>query len=321
MGTVAKDFVTAFILGLLLPFSLLGAAVSTGSNSAQESAPLPAETEESAQIRYEMVLMRDGQISSQDLDGYLVGVVLAEMPAAFSSEALKAQAVAARTYVRRAWETGGKHGNQSVCTESTCCQAYLSEEEYLAMGGSPEAVQKVRRAVEATSGLVLEYDGELIEATYFSCSGGNTEAAVAVWGTDYPYLRSVSSPGEEDSAYYRDTVTMTPEDFADKLGITAEGRPESWFGLSSYTAGGSVQSMEIGDKTFTGTQMRSIFGLRSAAFTVDVVKGEIQITTKGYGHRVGMSQYGAEAMARKGHSFSEILSHYYPGTNLRKLQP
>ena len=250
-----------------------------------------------------------------DLREYLVGVVLAEMPADFASEALKAQAVVARTYTRKRME-GGKHGQAAVCMDSGCCQGWRSGEDYLAQGGKPSAVEKVRAAVADTDGLVLRYEGRLIDATYFSCSGGVTEDAVAVWGQDVPYLKSVQSPGEEEAPRFSDTVTFSPGDFAGKLGLSAAGDPGNWFGAVTYTAGGGVETMVIRGKSFSGTQLRSKLGLRSTAFEIQVSGDTITVTTRGFGHRVGMSQYGAQAMAQEGSSFSEILAHYYTGTEL-----
>ena len=170
-----------------------------------------------------------------------------------------------------------------------------------------------------TSGYVLTYQGELIEATYFSCSGGSTEDAVAVWGTDVPYLRATDSPGEENAAHYTDTVTFTPAEFANALSLELTGNPAGWLGKVTYTAGGGVDTMEIGGISFKGTALRKILNLRSTAFTMSAGENGITVTTKGYGHRVGMSQYGADAMAVAGSSFAEILAHYYRGTTLECL--
>lgn len=317
MKHILGDFLTAFAVGFALPSLLMGITVCCYE---QQEKPQPEETHaavwEEPQIRY-TVRQRTGEVvQERDLDGYLVGVVLAEMPASFEKEALKAQAVAARTYACRAYLTGGKHADGSVCTDSSCCQSYISPEEYIRSGGNREDLEKVQLAVESTSGLVLTYEGELIEATYFSSSGGRTEDAVEVWGAEYPYLQSVESPGEENAAHYRQTRIFTPEEFAGKLGYTPEGEVQHWCSLTEYTQGGSVKQMVIGEETFTGTQLRSLLGLRSAAFSLEVVDGQIEITTKGYGHRVGMSQYGAQAMALQGCSYADILSHYYTGAEL-----
>ena len=257
-----------------------------------------------------------GVSKEQDMDVYLLGVVLAEMPAWFEEEALKAQAVVARTYALKAFVTGGKHGDGSVCAQSGCCQAYISQEAYLAAGGKQQAVEKVRSAVEATSGQVLVYDGALIEATYFSCSGGQTEDAAAVWGTDYPYLRSVSSPGEESAAHYTDTVYFAAEDFCEALGIPQQGDPVQWIDGVSHTPGAGIAQVTIGGKIFTGVQLRQLLSLRSTAISMEVRDGGILVTTRGFGHRVGMSQYGADAMAVAGSMYPDILSHYYSGAAL-----
>jgi len=191
----------------------------------------------------------------------------------------------------------------------------LSEEAYLSSGGSQEDLEIIRRSVYDTSTMVLLYDGELFEATSFSSSGGKTEAAIAVWGSDYPYLQAVSSP-EETSV---ETIFYTREEFEEILGIPASGEMAQWFGPVVYTEGGGVASMEICGDTYTGVQLRALFGLRSTAFEIQTVEKGIIITTKGYGHRVGMSQYGANAMAEQGSTWQQILQHYYPGTIISPL--
>lgn len=321
MKSICKDLSIAIFMGMIIPGILLYTAVFlTEGRKAQALAVATVPQEETPRVSLEMNLRREnGSTEAWDMDDYLINVVLAEMPASFEEEALKAQAVAARTYARKAAVMGGKHGDGSVCTQSSCCQAYITEEEYLLRGGTREGIEKVRRAVGETSGYVLTYEGELIEATYFSCSGGSTEDAKAVWGTDYPYLQAVDSPGEEGAEVYRDQVRFTAEEFQNALGRSLSGNPESWFGTVYYTEGGGVALMEIGEETYSGTQLRALLGLRSTAFSVETGGEEITITTKGYGHRVGMSQYGAEAMAVAGSSFREILAHYYPGTELIKL--
>lgn len=324
MKGIWKDMAAALFMGMVLPGMVLQMV-----SAYQDSTPGIVEETVAETIIPEtlpkpvpltaMVRRENGVTEKVDMDTYLLGVVLAEMPVSFETEALKAQAVVARTYTRKAYVTDGKHGDGSVCTNPSCCQAYISEEDYLAQGGTQEGVDKVRHAIGATTGYVLTYGEELIEATYFSCSGGSTEDAVAVWGTDYPYLQAVDSPGEEDAPYDTDTVVFTPEEFQAALGTDFSGSPRSWIGTTTYTEGGGVDTMTIGGESYTGTQLRSLLKLRSTAFTVLTEDDSITITTRGYGHRVGMSQYGADAMAVTGSSFQEILAHYYPGTTLTKL--
>ena len=312
-----KEIGISVVMGFILPGVLLNLA--TGRQEAQEADPsassIPFISESFVSRR-----TADGSSVRMTMTDYLTGVLLAEMPADFEPEALKAQAVVARTYTQKAQVTGGKHADGSVCTESTCCQGWIDPDTYLRDGGSPEDVEKIRNAVLETAGYVLTYDGTLIEATYFSCSGGATEDAAAVWGRDFPYLRSVDSPGEAQGSHYTDTVSFTPQSFSEALGVTLSGTPDTWFGYTTYTAGGGVNSMIIGGKEYNGTQLRSILKLRSTAFTVTVREEVIYITTRGYGHRVGMSQYGADAMAVAGNSYSQILAHYYQGAVLTQWE-
>ena len=310
-----RELLLSFLAGLVLPLALAVVFQRTPAMGDVESdslSPTRAAVDETVELT---VVNKSGNLGQMTLDEYLVGVVLAEMPADFDSEALKAQAVVARTYTRRRMESG-KHGAAAVCMDSGCCQGWRSPEEYLNEGGRQASVDKVRRAVEDTDGAVLCYEGKLIDATYFSCSGGSTEDAVAVWGQDVPYLQAVQSPGEEDAPRYSDTVTFTASELAGKLGIGNRGDPAGWFADITYTDGGGVETMTVRGETFTGTQLRSKLGLRSTAFTVEVSGKTITITTRGFGHRVGMSQYGAQAMAEGGSGYEEILCHYYTGAEL-----
>ena len=312
-----KQMLLSFLAGAVVPLVLaaLFQKVPVTPEAESESVSPTQCVEQQDPDTILTVKNRAGNFQQMSLREYLVGVVLAEMPASFESEALKAQAVVARTYTMKRME-GGKHGQAAVCMDSGCCQGWRSGEDYLANGGKASAVEKVRSAVADTDGLVLRYDGKLIDATYFSCSGGTTEDAVAVWGQDVPYLKSVESPGEEDAPRFTDHVSFSATEFAGKLGLSADGEPRDWFGAVTHTAGGGVETMVIRGKSFTGTQLRSKLGLRSTAFEISVSGNTITITTRGFGHRVGMSQYGAQAMAQAGSSFSEILAHYYTETEL-----
>ena len=315
-----KDMGIAATMGLILPAVLLAAVVSLATQKEEmplQTEPIPqTNTAEPLAAQKQISVLQDGQVVQMALNDYLTCVVLAEMPVSFEEEALKAQTVVARTYTIRAANGAAKHAEAAVCTNSGCCQGYMAVETFLGKGGKEEDVQHIRDLVEATSGQVLVYDGQLIEATYFSCSGGATEDAVAVWGTDVPYLQSVASPGEEQATHYTDTVTLSASDVASKLGLELSGKPATWFGAVTYTAGGGVATMDIGGQEFTGTELRKLLGLRSTAFEVEVVEDIITITTRGYGHRVGMSQYGADAMAASGSTYPEILAYYYQGTEL-----
>lgn len=256
------------------------------------------------------------------LEEYLEGVVAAEMPVSFEMEALKAQTVAARTFaLRRVSER--KHEEFDLCADYSCCQAWYSDEVLARKLGElwEPYKEKIENAVQGTASEVLVYEGELIEAVYFSCSGGSTEAAVEVWGNDVPYLQAVDSTGEEIAAKYKSESVYSTAEFIERIeaenkNITLSGSPTSWFGDVSYTSGGGVDKMIIGGQWFSGTQLRRIFELNSTKFNVSVEEAGIAFEVFGYGHRVGMSQYGANVMAKAGDDYREILEHYYTGASI-----
>ena len=310
----------AFVLGAILPGLLMnGRSLSLRFPLDPTQSTVTDATQPSVQDRKLPVLLLDGTISWIELERYITGVVLAEVPPEFESEALRAQAVVARTYALKRQEEGVKHPLGAVCADPGCCQAYRDAEDYLAAGGLESDVEKVKNAVVSTAGQVLLYDDRLIEATYFSCSGGKTEKAAAVWGTDVPYLQSVLSPGEETSPKYEATVRFSKEQLSELLGISLLGQPEKWITMQIYTEGGGVGSVMIAGHTFTGVELRKRLGLNSTAFTVTVDGNGLTFTTYGHGHRVGMSQYGAEAMAVSGSSYQQILAYYYQGTRIDKI--
>ena len=324
MNQFWKEMGISMIMGLLVPAVVLSVVVSIARNRSVLLTPqeetifettVSAQTEPLEDTRI-LVLSEESQTIEMELCDYLTGVVLAEMPVSFEDEALKAQSVVARTYIIRASKGASKHDSAAVCMDSACCQGYLAPDTFLIKGGNERDVQRIRELIAETAGEVLTYEGELIEATYFSCSGGVTEDAVAVWGADVPYLQSVESPGEEQAAHYTDTVTFSAEEFASRLGISLTGRPSGWFSNITYTEGGGVASIKIGTESFSGTQLRRLLGLRSTAFEIATEDDSISVTTRGYGHRVGMSQYGANAMAASGSAYGEILTYYYQGTQL-----
>lgn len=307
MKTGKWVFIQAALLMLLIPavlrpFFLKG----QGEKPRAEEPPKP-----------HTVLVRHGGTNVEmELEAYLVGVVLAEMPAEFEPEALRAQAVVARTFAWKAAVTGGKHGDGSVCVDPGCCQGFLAPGHYLQTCGTESGLEKIRTAVHLSEGLVLTYDGELIEATYFSSTAGSTEDAAAVWGCSYPYLVSRESPEEvpvESTAFSRAWLEHT-------LGTRLEENSDEWFTQWEYTAGGGVASVNVGERTFSGTLLRQKLKLRSTVFSVTVQNDAAVFVTRGCGHRVGMSQFGADAMAASGSSFADILAYYYPGTEMTQIR-
>ena len=255
------------------------------------------------------VLLDDGTVTVMDLENYLIGVVMGEMPADFEIEALKPQAVVARTYALRNREYGSKHSEADVCVDSACCQNYVEIHE-------GESYDKVLEAVAATAGEILTFQNRLIEATYFASSGGRTEAAVAVWGNDVPYLQSTESPEDPYVQQQTETVTLTATEFMECLSLPGT-YPE--IRNTTYTAGGGVDTMTVCNTEFRGTELRKLLSLPSTLFQITVIGDHVVITSRGHGHRVGMSQYGAEAMAVDGATYGEILLHYYQGTTLEEF--
>lgn len=317
-----KHIIYSMLFTVIIPIVLIS-MIEKNNRNEQEDTNLIASTQafsepENDALQSEIRVLTQYGIESMPIEEYVLGVVLGEMPAQFDSDALMAQAVVSRTYACKSMESS-KHKTGNVCTQSSCCQAYMSPDAYLACGGSEALLKKTIQAVKLTANQVLIYDGELIEATYFSCSGGRTEPAYAVWGSDVPYLQAVDSPGEENADHYTDTVTFPIEDFCKKLGIQVSAPAGALIDRISYTAGGGVDEIVLYGYTFSGTDIRRLLNLRSTAFVITGLGETVTVTTKGYGHRVGMSQYGAEAMALQGHSYDRILMHYYPGTELLDL--
>ena len=267
------------------------------------------------------VLTGEGTVT-MDMQEYLTGVVAAEMPASFQEEALKAQAVAARTYAMYC-ALGSKHGQAQVCTDFACCQAWHSEETLRQNWGEDydTYIQKIRAAVETTAGQYLSYEGRPVFAAFHSSSAGATEDCGQVWNPS-PYLVSVSSPETaEDVPNFVSAVECTPLDFRDTLlyahpEADFTGEESTWIGEMSLDASGRVASAILGGVPMEGTELRRLFSLRSTAFTLEYTGGRFRFTVTGYGHGVGMSQYGANVMAREGANYADILAHYYPGTVL-----
>ncbi len=255
---------------------------------------------------------------------YLPHAVAAEMPVSFAPEALKAQAVAARTYILYCTShKNPKHPQAAVCKNSGCCLAYADDAQLKKNWGDQfdTNMAAVKKAVSDTDGQVLTYSGEPILASFHSSSAGKTEDGAALWG-DVPYLKSVSSPeSEKDVPDFVTTVEVATENFKETvLAYKADAQfgndPTQWIGELVLDKSGRVQSLPIGGTTLSGAELRKLFALRSTCFTLSYTDGKFVFTVKGYGHGLGMSQYGADVMAKNGFSYAEILAHYYPDTTL-----
>ena len=274
----------------------------------------------------ETVTVKNGdEVQEMDMQSYLVGVVAAEMPASFEPEALKAQSVAARSYALYCAATG-RHGDTAqVCTDFACCQAWSSEDTLRRNWGDSydEKLEKIKTAVEATAGEYLCYDGAPVFAAFHSSSAGATEDCGAIWSAR-PYLISVDSPETaEEVPNYISSVELSALDFRDTVlyarpDADFTGDESGWIGEITRDGSGRVASAVLGGEKLSGTELRSLFSLRSTAFTLEYTGSSFLFTVTGFGHGVGMSQYGANAMAKSGADYREILAHYYPGTQLVK---
>ncbi|MGN0741784.1 MAG: stage II sporulation protein D, partial [Candidatus Fimadaptatus sp.] len=260
------------------------------------------------------------------LEEYIYRVTASEMPARCEPEALKAQAVAARTYACLKLCGGGcGRGGADICTDSGHCQAYRDAAALRAGWGdaADSNERKVRAAVEATQGLILTYAGRPINALFHASSGGHTEDVENVYSEALPYLRGVDSPGEEQYAGYRSQRCFTAEEFrriAAGLGCALTDAPlDEQVEVAARTQAGQVAVLRVGEGALTGRQARKAFGLRSQCFEVTVAGGEVTFDVRGFGHGVGMSQNGADAMARAGAGFEEILTHYYTGVEIATM--
>lgn len=313
----AALILTLAVLTLPRVFKLEAAPTPAASDVPQKTAePLPED--KSRSIR----LLEGEQAREISVFDYLTGVLAAEMPVSFEPEALKAQAVAARSYLQRGL-LSPKHDNADICASADCCQAYLSPEQLQASWGENYElyIKKIIAAVEATDGQYLSYDGEPALAAFHSSSEGATEDSGAIWN-GLPYLVSVDSPETAESVpNFVSTVRSADIDFRDtilylKPEADMTGAADTWIGETKRSASGRVESIVIGGVAFTGSELRTLFSLRSTDFELSRGDGEFVFTVKGYGHGVGMSQYGANTMAKSGANYKEILQHYYPGTSL-----
>ena len=297
-----------------------------GERSGEQNGPVAADVEQPAVAVY---LTAQRKTETVPLETYVMGVVAAEMPADFPPAALEAQALAARTYIVRRLRMEDRSGvpaGAADVTDTTKHQVYRSQAHMRAMKeNDPEGWENVRRAVEATAGRVLVYDGEPIQALYFSTSNGYTEASEEVFPFALPYLRSVASPWDKSGAPRSEERTeMGLADFYGRLGVRVTAAmikrgkvPE--LRIAAWTQGRRVKTLLVGDRKFSGEEVREKLGLRSTAFSWKIEGDRIVITTRGSGHGVGMSQWGARGMAEAGYTAEQIVKHYYPGVSIAEV--
>ena len=298
--------------------------LTAGRQTAEPSAPR-TDSEEYHDRQQTLRVLDGDTVRDMTMEDYLMGVTAAEMPASFAEEALKAQAVAARTYTLYKLTSGGNHGDTAdICTDSTCCQAYISQEAARSSWGEQADAleEKIRTAVTDTDGEAILYGGVPILAVFHSSSAGLTRAAGQVWQNDLPYLQPVDSPEASASIpNYYSRVDFSPETIREKLlaripAADLAGDQKTWLKNAVRDSAGSVETVEVGGVAVKGSTVRAALGLRSACFEWELQDGRFVFYVTGHGHGVGLSQYGANAMAEAGADYKTILTHYYTGVTV-----
>lgn len=332
---------TAFFAAMIMlvpavPVCLSGRTAETSpaessAASSGESQDEPAEVKEAAGS-YKVLDVSTGEVIEVSARDYIIGAVCAEMPATFETEALKAQAVAAHTYAERQHLRELENPAPELCgadfsNDTSKYQGYFTESQARQYFGENFDLNysKISEAADEVCGFIITYEDEPIISAFHSMSSGKTESAENVWGASVDYLMPVDSSYDTEAPKYLEEVRYSKEVLREKLTAAFEGIQlgedfTSWVKVGENSESGTVLTASAGDKTVTGGDIRTALALRSACFEVRYEGEEAVFTTKGYGHGVGMSQYGANSMAAEGKTWQEILQHYYPGCEIKELQ-
>ncbi len=297
------------VLGILGIVAVVLACYSHNNHSSEITPPT-----------IKLYLHESNQIIKLEIEEYVCGVVAAEMPASFALEALKAQALCARTYAcKKIMEDRQYPLNADLSDDITCCQAYVSWPQFedLHPAQYEELKAKIELAVSSTRGELIVYKDKPIDALYHSTCGGQTESAADVWGTDIPYLQSVECKYCSASNYYETRQVISYQDLNDISGLVTGSNPH--IEISEKSLSGRAREIKVNDQEISASQFRQLFNLPSTYWEFKNEKDDLIINSRGYGHGVGMCQYGANGMALDGKSYKEIISHYYKDTEIYKL--
>lgn len=281
------------------------------------------EQSEKTSVMISVMDTKTSKVTKYNLEEYLIGVVSAEMPASYEIEALKAQAVAARSYILSKQEVkNSDHPNAVVCNSSSHCKGYLSLSEATEKWGKEwgdNFYPKIKEAVKSTKGECIYYNNEVIEAFFFALSNGKTESSKDVWASDLPYLKSTESKEDLSAPDFNSTIEVSLADFNQRLkNFNSSYKASDVINVDNivYTEGGRIKNIDINSISFKGVDIRSVFGLNSSDFNIVQNEKKIIFNVKGKGHGVGMSQYGANVLAKKGYTYEEILKHYFSGVEI-----
>lgn len=306
-------------LMLMLPLAAINkpeTAVAVGAEA--EPPPTAAAVEDT----FKIFDKESNTVTEMTAEEYIFGVTAAEMPALYNEEALKAQAVAAYTFaLYRREENADK--DYDITTDHTADQSFITEEKARERWGdkADEYVEKLKKVINEVKGLAITYDGKPILAVYHAISSGRTENCRDKWGNDPPYLKAVDSSFDLLCPNYISKLTVSKEEFCEKLSGKVEfsGNPNEYISIKERTESGTVRTVAVCGKEISGSEIRSLFSLRSSNFEVSYNDGAFTFTVYGYGHGVGLSQFGADYMAKQGSDFKEILTHYYSGCKVDKF--
>ncbi|RBW68744.1 stage II sporulation protein D [Bacillus taeanensis] len=320
--TILTSIVIIIPALLVLPFSETKSIEANVMPQSDTKASSPAASDPAVEVA--VYRTQTKTVENLSLEDYVIGVVASEMPAEFEMEALKAQSLTARTYIVKQLlqPSDMKVPSGAVVTDSTLHQVFRSKEELKQLWGADYEwkIERITKAVKETGGQILTYDGNPIEASFFSTSNGYTENSEDYWQNEIPYLKSVKSPWDVDSPKFYDQKSFSASEFQRKLNVTLPD--DGTIGkIVNYTEGKRVAEVTINGKTLEGREVREKLDLKSSDFTWERKGDQVVVTTKGYGHGVGMSQYGANGMAQEGQSFQDIVSYYYQGIEISPVQP
>lgn len=319
-----KNGYLIIILILTMSLLLMPLIATTDKKSAEKSSSnnsLSLENEKK-EGEISVYISETKQIVNLSKKEYICGVVAAEMPAVYENEALKTQTICAYTYLCKKLSQNDGSKEYDISDDYKTDQAYISKEERQKRWGEKfeEYENKISAAFDTVENKIITYNGEIIFAAYHAISSGKTENAVNVWGGDYPYLTTVESVGDLLCENYLSEVSLTVQEFEEvlkKSNIEPSGKKEEYIGNVTKSEVGTVMKINLCQKELTGSEVRSMFDLRSSNFDLTYnAESGFKFTVRGYGHGVGMSQWGANYMAKQGKTFEEIISHYYPGTEI-----
>ena len=317
-----------FFISIIVLFTMLAIPLSALEISNEDS--LPASNVQSNVLYTQNDIFKDGEkikvlvgdtICEYSIKDYVFGVVAAEMPALYSEEALKAQAVAAYTFVCYKKQTS-QTDEYDISANPETAQCFITRDEAKSRWGTnaDEYEAKLNECIDAVQGEWMSYEGKPIFAAYHAISSGKTNSCADVWGNELPYLKSVESSGDSSATGFLSNVSFTTQELAEKMKsvVSASGEGQTWFSNFVRTDSGYVKSVDVCGEKITGSQIRALLNLRSTNFEVEFKDGAFAFSVKGYGHGVGMSQTGADYLAKQGKNYKEILLHYYTGIGFEK---